>query len=168
MWRSTALASVAITDAVQQLAPMLRASIKWPNDVLIGGRKVAGILAESTWDGTRASVIVGVGVNVSAEPMDLEGLQAATSLRIESRQRISRGELLRAFLSQLDAWLQQPEAELRTTWQSRLWGRGQRLRLAEPEGEFEVIVLGAAPDGSLRVRLPDGTERTTATGELIL
>ena len=74
MWRSTALASVALIDAIQQLAPMLRGSIKWPNDVLVDGRKVAGILAESTWDGTRASVIVGVGVNVTSEPTDLDGL----------------------------------------------------------------------------------------------
>ena len=63
----------------------------------------------------------------------------------------------------MDAWLERPAAELHAAWQARLWGRGQRLRLLDLGREEEVVVLGAEPDGSLRVRLPDGTERRTTT-----
>jgi hypothetical protein len=72
----------------------------------------------------------------------------------------------------IDGWLLRPSDELASVWQVRLWGRGQRVRLrdlaAAPEEELEVVVLGVDSDGSLRVRLADGTERRTSTAELIL
>jgi BirA family biotin operon repressor/biotin-[acetyl-CoA-carboxylase] ligase len=169
LWRSTALAAVAMADAIDAQDARLHAAIKWPNDIVLDGRKVAGILAESTWDGERLSIVVGVGVNVSTPDHELAALGSpATSLELASGHPVNRALLLTAFVSRLDYWLARPEAELQTEWQARLWGRGQRLRLADVDGEQDVVILGADFDGALRVRLADGSERTTTTGELIL
>jgi biotin-(acetyl-CoA carboxylase) ligase len=95
----------------------------------------------------------------------------ATSLRMASGHPVDRGQLLLAFVRSIDAWLVRSPGELTSVWQARLWGRGQRVRLREPglgDEDQEVVVLGVGPDGSLRVRLPDGTERRTSTAELIL
>jgi BirA family biotin operon repressor/biotin-[acetyl-CoA-carboxylase] ligase len=168
-WRWTSLASVALAEAIEHILPQLRPAIKWPNDVLLDDRKVAGVLAETSWDGLQLLAIVGVGINVRTDTTDLAGIgAAATSLKVASGQDVDRGPLLRVFVDRIDAWLERPTAELHAAWQARLWGRGQRLRLLDLGREEEVVVLGAEPDGSLRVRLPDGAERRTTTGELIL
>jgi BirA family biotin operon repressor/biotin-[acetyl-CoA-carboxylase] ligase len=164
--RWTTLASVALVEAILDLEPDLEPAIKWPNDVVLNDRKVAGVLAETTWDGVQLVAIVGMGVNVNTGTPDL--LPMATSLRLACGHPVDRGQLLHAFVRHLEIWLARPAAQLHEAWQSRLWGRGQRLRLVDLGREEEVVVLGADLDGSLRVRLPDGTERTTTTGELIL
>jgi BirA family biotin operon repressor/biotin-[acetyl-CoA-carboxylase] ligase len=167
-WRWTSLASVALAEAIEEILPGLRPAIKWPNDVLVNDRKVAGILAETSWDGMHLVAVVGVGVNVKTAPADLATIApAATSLSAASGLDVDRGRLLHTFVNRLDAWLERPTAACVAAWQARLWGRGQRLRLVDLGREEEVVVLGAEPDGSLRVRLADGTERRTTTGELI-
>jgi len=168
-WRSTALASVALAEAIETVAPPLRVGVKWPNDLVLDGRKVAGILAESWSDRAQLAIAIGVGVNVNTSAGQLAAVgAAATSLRIASGGVVDRGALLLAFVARLDGWLARRETELQDTWQTRLWGRGQRLRLADFGSDDEVVVLGATLDGALRVRFADGTERTTTTGELIL
>ena len=156
----------ALASAIEDVAPNVLPAIKWPNDVLIDGRKVAGVLAETAWDGREFVAIVGVGVNVSASS-EIDTL-GATSLSHHARQPIARADLFEAFVRQLDAWRRRPTGALRTAWQARLWGRGQRLRLADLGHEEDVTVLGVTSDGSLRVRLANGSERVTSTGELIL
>jgi BirA family transcriptional regulator, biotin operon repressor / biotin---[acetyl-CoA-carboxylase] ligase len=168
-WRWTSLASLALAAAIEEILPGLWPTIKWPNDVLLNDRKVAGILAETSWDGRQLLAVVGVGVNVRTKLAELAMVGgAATSLSVASGQDVDRGRLLHAFVRQMDDWLERPAAERYAAWQARLWGRGQRLRLADLGREEEVIVLGGEPDGSLRVRLSDGTERLTTTGELIM
>jgi BirA family transcriptional regulator, biotin operon repressor / biotin---[acetyl-CoA-carboxylase] ligase len=170
--RWTTLASVSLVEAIEQVVPGVGPSIKWPNDVLLDERKVAGILAETSLDAQGLQAIVGVGVNVNSGPAELAKVGAvATSLRMASGHPVDRGQLLLAFVRSIDAWLVRSPGELTSVWQARLWGRGQRVRLREPglgDEDQEVVVLGVGPDGSLRVRLPDGTERRTSTAELIL
>ena len=168
-WRSTALASVALVEAIEDVVPGLVPAIKWPNDVLLDGRKVAGILAEASFDGQEQTTIVGLGTNVATTAAELAGIgQPATSLSLAAGRPVERGRLLLALVARLDAWLERSEEALRRRWEERLWGRGQRLRLAETDGEREVVVLGVEPDGALRVRLADGRIIRTVTGELIL
>jgi BirA family biotin operon repressor/biotin-[acetyl-CoA-carboxylase] ligase len=168
-WRSTALASVALADAIEHVAPLLRVAIKWPNDLLLDGRKVAGVLAESASDGVEVAVVVGVGVNVNVPAHDLAQIDApATSLRAASDRPVDRGDLLTAFIARIDGWLVESEDALRERWQSRLWGQGQRLTLRDLGVEETVVILGVSPDGGLRIRRADGSEHTTSTGELIL
>lgn len=168
-WRWTSLASVSLVEAIGDVVPALRPAIKWPNDVLLEDRKVAGILAESTWDGQQLLAVVGVGVNVRSAAGDLALVPGlAISLSVAAGHDVDRGDVLRAFVARMDYWLSRPAAELHEVWEGRLWGRGQRLRMVDVGGEEEVVVLGAAADGSLRVRLADGSERLTTTGELIV
>ena len=84
------------------------------------------------------------------------------------RREVDRGRLLRALVGHMDAWLARPWPALHAAWQALLWGRGQRLRLLDLGRAEDVVVLGAELDGALRVRLSDGSERLTTTGELIL
>lgn len=170
-WRSTALASVALAEALEQVVPSVRAEIKWPNDLLIDGRKVAGILAESTFDGTRHAVIVGIGVNTSMADGDRQmlGTRAISVWEASGAHTPpDRSALLAALIQRMDIWLEQPEQEVQSRWQARLWGRGQRVHIRDGETESEVVVLGVRADGALMVRDQDGSVRETSTAELIL
>ncbi|MBV9357789.1 MAG: biotin--[acetyl-CoA-carboxylase] ligase [Chloroflexi bacterium] len=166
--RYTMLASVAVCEAIERLAPDLKPRIKWPNDVMLGERKVAGVLAEGSWVGDALRLIVGVGINVSTSAVELAAISSeATSVRAAGAE-VERVPLLVAVVERLAWWLGQPLDHLHAVWQDRLWGIGQRLHLAEAGCEVEVVVLGVAQDGRLRVRYPDGSERLTLAGELLL
>ncbi|HEY1297416.1 MAG TPA: biotin--[acetyl-CoA-carboxylase] ligase [Chloroflexota bacterium] len=165
-WRYTSLASLAMLETIAPLAPSASVAIKWPNDIMLDDRKVAGVLAETRWNGRELQAVVGVGLNVSAGPLEEEA-HGATSLQSASATAIDRGDLLLTFVSHLEVLLGQPDQLVHDLWASRLWRRGQRLRLIDGAEEQDVVVLGAGPDGSLRVRDPDGCERTTVTGELL-
>jgi BirA family transcriptional regulator, biotin operon repressor / biotin---[acetyl-CoA-carboxylase] ligase len=167
--RYTTAVSLALADAIRELAPELEPRLKWPNDVMLGERKVAGVLAEADSSADHLRVIVGVGVNVDAERAELDAVgPTATSLRAATGRRVAREDLLVAFVRRLDGWLGRPPAEVYRAWEARLWGMGQRVRLADAEVDAEVVVLGVDAEGRLRVRLADGSERTTLAGELIL
>ena len=167
-FRWTSLASVALLDAIDDLLD-LRPAIKWPNDLMLRDRKVAGILAETSFDGRQLIAIVGIGANVNTPAADLAAIPGrATSLAVECGHEVDRGQLLLGLVRRIDQWLDRPAADLHATWESHLWGRGQRLHLVDVGGQQEVVVLGARADGALRVRAADGTERTTTTGELII
>ena len=100
------VAGRACAAAIEEVAGV-RAEVKWPNDVLVNGRKVAGILAEAR----ERRVVLGVGINVSQQPGELPERPEypATSLLVESGRRVRRAELLVAFLAHLereyDAWV---------------------------------------------------------------
>jgi BirA family transcriptional regulator, biotin operon repressor / biotin---[acetyl-CoA-carboxylase] ligase len=167
--RYTMLVSLALVDAIRELAPGLEPRIKWPNDVMLGERKVAGVLAEAEWHGDALLLVVGAGVNVTTSPAQLAGVgQAATSLLVASGRAVAREALLLAVVRQLDRRWDRSPHELHLEWAGRLWGLGQRLPLVDGGVREDVVVLGVEEDGRLRVRLPDGSERRTATGELIL
>jgi BirA family biotin operon repressor/biotin-[acetyl-CoA-carboxylase] ligase len=171
--RYTMLVSLALAEAIEGLAPEVRPAIKWPNDLMLEGRKLAGVLAETAWDGERLVVIVGAGTNVRIGAADLAlAAPLATSLEREAGRAVDRGELFLAFMRRIATWLPRPLPDLHAAWHERLWGRGQRLRLrggaAGPDEEQEVVVLGTDFDGTLRVRLESGAELRTTTGELIL
>jgi BirA family biotin operon repressor/biotin-[acetyl-CoA-carboxylase] ligase len=167
-FRWTSLASVALAESIEHLL-RLHAAIKWPNDLLLNDRKLAGILAETSWDGRQLVAIVGVGVNVNTPAAELGSIPGpATSLSVECGHAVDRGALLRELVRRVEHWLERPAAEVHAAWDSRLWARGQRLQLLDLGDEQDVVVLGANADGSLRVRMANGAERTTTTGELII
>ncbi len=153
----TTMVAVALAGAIEEMVPTLRPRIKWPNDVMLGTRKVAGVLAEAQWNGATLAIVVGLGVNVNCTAAELAGVGP-----------VHRGQLLAALLRGLERARSLPAAALHATWQARLWGRGQRLRLTDLALDEDVVVLGVDEDGALRVRLADGRLRRTVTGELIV
>jgi BirA family biotin operon repressor/biotin-[acetyl-CoA-carboxylase] ligase len=169
---STMLAAVALCEAVERLV-QVEPSIKWPNDLLVRGRKLAGILGESYSGPPSSFTLVGCGLNANQPPDDLAELgQPATSLRIEAGRLVHRGELLVLCIERLEAWLALPfgerERQLRYAWEYRLWGRGSEARFQEQGVRFQGRIEGVALDGALLVRLADGGLRRLTTGEILL
>lgn len=166
----TMLAAVSLCESIERLLA-LEPAVKWPNDVVLDGRKVAGVLAEASDDGREQTVVVGVGVNVNLDPDELAELPNATSLSIEAGVPVHRGELLALMLERLDSWLGRDrfalEEGLWRAWNGRLWGRDQAVRIQDGDEQLVATVLGGDRDGTLLVRLGDGTERRIVVGELL-
>jgi BirA family biotin operon repressor/biotin-[acetyl-CoA-carboxylase] ligase len=168
--RYTMLVSVALAQAIEQLLPRVAVQVKWPNDLMIGTRKVCGVLAEgiSTDDGL--AVVVGAGTNVSA--LDPQAPATATSLAAESGRTLDRGDLLLELLSRMDDWAGGPHGDLHRAWESRLWALQQVVRLHRTDStgtrDQQVRVLGVTADGLLRVEHADGRVEETAAAEVIL
>lgn len=162
------LAGLAMARAVSALLPDggsrgdSPVSVKWPNDVLVGGRKICGVLSELTPEG---SVVVGAGVNTAATSADLP-VPTATSLAVEGGTSMTADEVLSAYLSELlplyDAFVaadgDATASGLRAEVSERCGTIGSRIRLEVPGG---TVVLGTArgidADGRLVVQPHDGS-----------
>jgi BirA family biotin operon repressor/biotin-[acetyl-CoA-carboxylase] ligase len=143
--------------------------LKWPNDILIGGRKVCGILTEMHAEVTRVRyVVVGIGINVNQSSFPSELQAIATSLRLATGTEWSRTELCVALLRSLDreyrSLLENPDAAnsiLRRFEERSSSVRGQRVVVED--GGFEGVTDGLDPRGFLQVRTPNGM-RTVLSG----
>lgn len=164
-------AGLAVAEALEALGA--RPSLKWPNDVLLGERKVAGVLCETR----RAAVVVGAGVNLGQTAADFpeEIAATATSLGLAggpgfAGSPVAREDVAAAFLDALearwDALRRDGPAELLEAWRGRavLWGRSVTVRAGD--GELRGVALGLDADGALRLALPDGTETAVRAGDL--
>ena len=164
---------VTVAEALERLAPMMRIAVKWPNDLLVGGRKLAGILCEGVWAGEQlASVVVGIGLNLrqSAEDFPLELRSHATSIRRETGATPpladAAGALARAILLAAD-----PAGELTERLPVALAARDAlrgRSVLMEALGGKQLTGLasGIAPDGALLVRTADGVLHSVRSGSV--
>lgn len=169
--RITGLGALALVDSLQKFG--LSARIKWPNDVLINGRKAAGILVESAWTGEAPEAFVlGMGVNVlaaSLPPAD-QLLFPATSIDREAGRPIERIKLLNEILSALIRWRAKlGRDEFIKAWEDSLAFRGQQVQITldqEPQQTGEL--LGLELDGSLRIRKANGESHQVQFGEIHL
>ena len=150
----TGLGALALVDALKKRG--LKPQVKWPNDVLLNGKKVAGILVESVWTGDALdTVVLGMGVNAlagSVPPTD-ELLFPATSVEAELGRPLERAELLQDILSALTAWRPKlSTGELVKAWEENLAFRGEQVHVWQgSEQPLTGRVLGLEPDGSLRL-----------------
>jgi BirA family biotin operon repressor/biotin-[acetyl-CoA-carboxylase] ligase len=171
----TIAAGLAVAEAVDELAD-LSCQVKWPNDVLVDGRKVAGVLVElSSLRGGRA-VVVGIGVNVRASPPASRLAAPATHLDEHSGEPVERIELARAILRRLDAWVcciqDRRLEELREAWRGRCAMIHERVAVqcggrryvgrAEDIHPLEGLVL--VGDHGERIHLPAETSTLVETG----
>lgn len=169
--RFAGLGALALVRALRSWN--VEARIKWPNDVLIGGRKAAGILIESSWEGEQLHCLaLGMGINVreGSVPPDAQALFPATCLERAAGLKLSRFELLHAVLNQVQELrpVLTHEAFLQA-WQSALAYRGEMVRIWQGQQvSFEAEVLGLAADGALRVRKPGCAEEDIHFGEVHL
>ncbi|MBC8242344.1 MAG: biotin--[acetyl-CoA-carboxylase] ligase [Alphaproteobacteria bacterium] len=166
------LAAVALAEALLEVAPDLSPRLKWPNDVLIDGAKISGILLESSArsGGGVDWLVLGMGVNVAHHPEDAG--QAATSLQAQGADNCTAFSLLAtlapALLRWLDIWRGAGFAPLRQAWLERAAGLGGPLRVRLPNEEFSGIFRDLDGDGNLRVEMPDGAMRSITAGEIFL
>jgi len=132
--------------------------VKWPNDVLVGTRKIAGVLIQNELLGGRVqSVIVGIGLNVNSTELNTD--HQATSLRLESGLPQDRMQLLEALCTRFEHWWAQRKegrAELDQRYQDLLWARGTPTAFELDGKPFTGIPVGVDDDGRLRVEGPDG------------
>jgi len=157
-------AGLAVQAAIQQVDSRVNADLKWPNDVLIGGKKVCGILAEMNAEVTRVRhMVVGVGINVNQAsfPKDLP----ATSLRLVTGSEWSRVELAAALLKSLDREYRQladdPDTRssvLRRFAENSSWISGKAVRIEQNGSAFEGTTEGLDDRGFLLVRTPSGVK----------
>jgi len=156
-------AGLAVHAAVREIDAGAQCDLKWPNDLLIGGKKFCGILTEMNAEATRVRhIVVGIGINVNhAEfPDDLQ--QTATSLRIATGRQWSRVDLCAALLRSLDReyknLISSPEAHadiLRRFEEHSSMLVGKQVHVEE-NGGFDGTTEGLDPRGFLRVRTPEG------------
>ena len=165
------LAGVAVARAIRQVAG-LYPTIKWPNDVMIEGQKVAGILAESALSGSRVQhAVVGIGVNVALDvSADPEISATATSLNHASDAEVDRAELLRRILQHMDALyldLRRGRSPI-TEWRRWLDTLGQRVIVTH----HGLTDTGVAEDidehGNLLLRTEAGELLTLTAGDITL
>ena len=148
------------------------ALIKWPNDVVIGGRKVCGILTELGLKGSEIDyLVVGVGINVGLREFPKEIAATATGLETETGRDIDRAELLAEVMKKFELLYEDfvtggSLANLRERYDALLVNRGREVRVLDPKGEYTGIALGITDTGELMVKLPDATIENVYAGEV--
>ena len=169
----TFVAALAVADLLDAFVVPDRVTIKWPNDVLIGGDKAAGILVES---GAHAAgglwLAVGIGVNLAHAPDDTE--RPATSMAAHLRSDIAyappieaaAGVLAEAFSVWMDRWETLGFQPILDAWVSRTRGLGGPCTASLGRETVSGVADGVEPDGALRLRLPDGSLRLISAGDV--
>ena len=159
-------AGLAVRAAIEQVAPAVDIDLKWPNDVLIAGKKVCGILTEMNAEVTRVRyVVVGMGINVNHANFPKELEREATSLRLSTGSEWSRVELTAALLKSLDreyrVLVEQKDARqsiLRRFAEQSSWVRGKQVRVEENGSKVEGTTEGLDDRGFLQVRTAQGLQ----------
>lgn len=164
---------VAVAAAETLRAHGVDAGIKWPNDLEIDGRKVAGILTELSANADRIHfVVVGIGINVNLHGDDLpeELRPIATSMALELGRQLSRPALAADFLGRLEGWLGLHEragfGPVRERYRELSTTLGQRVRLVEADGEIEGVAEDIDESGAILLRRDDGVLEMARTGDV--
>jgi len=165
------IAALAVARAVERLTG-LQTSLKWPNDVLVAGRKLSGILSESELVGEGVSyALVGMGVNVNADMAAYaEAAPLATSVMTELGREVSREALAAGILNEFEALYLAAQAgePIDQEWRARLGTLGKEVRVRFGEQVEEGLAEDVDSDGSLILRRADGSRVTIAAGDVTL
>jgi BirA family biotin operon repressor/biotin-[acetyl-CoA-carboxylase] ligase len=135
--------------------------LRWPNDLMLEGRKVAGILVQAS--GRNAIAGIGINVNHTAFPDDVAAL--ATSLRLAGGRPFHREDILLALLPAVDTIVAQDRSAILASFTHlSSYAAGRRVEVHQPEGLLEGITVGLDPDGFLIVRQDNGTDTLIVAG----
>lgn len=169
----TLVAAAAVVDAVQELSGF-QAAIKWPNDILLNGKKACGILVEALWQPPALNgVIVGIGINVGAKavPAGIDLRYPPTSLEDECGFGVQRESLLVSILQYFFQWLpHMNDATFHSYYQNHLAFMGEWVNInnSEDQSILSGQCMGISQHGSLMLQQPDGTLIHCAVGEISL
>ena len=158
-----------IAESIEAMAPALTVNIKWPNDVFVSGKKVAGILIESIVVHGRHFELIGIGINVNnsvaTAPTELSAIM--TSLIDQLRQSIELTSLLETILEKLVESLEitQTEQIIESCAQRSVCQPGSPVTVSTPQGERVGTFVGFGPDGQLQLRV-DGTTELITSGSI--
>lgn len=151
----------------------LGVDIKWPNDVMAGGRKISGILVETAVEGEQLLyAVLGIGVNLNQQDFPGELKETATSILIESGRRVEPDEFLSRLTDRLEHWYRAAISDARAVmdrWQKlSSYARDCPVRVRVTEGELDGVTRGIADSGALIIELAGGERREIASGEVTL
>jgi len=167
----TMMAGLSAQAAIEA-ATNLSLDVKWPNDLMIRGKKIGGILTEMHAEPSQVRfVIVGIGINVNQEKFPGELAAVATSLRAESGKRESRLEivvrLLREFENDYNRFMREGSASVVKRFEEvSSYARGKRVQVSNGVESFSGVTAGLAPEGLLRVKRDDGEVTTVVAGDV--
>lgn len=165
------LAAVALSESIELAAPALagRISCKWPNDVLVDGAKISGVLLESRTrpDGTLDWVIAGIGANLAHRPLNTLYTSTALADHDAAVEPVQFAEwLLARFGYWYERWKAEGFAPLRDAWLKRAQGLGQAIVVRLPEGELHGRFAALDESGALLLDLPDGRRQAITAGDV--
>lgn len=167
----TLVQAMATAKAIEEICH-LKTQIKWPNDILINEKKVCGILTEMKLEKTEILfIIIGTGINVNQENFPEEISDIATSLKIETKQKQSRTELIKRicelFEIYFEAFLENRDcSHFLQDYNARLISRGRQVKVLDPQGEFTGEALGINLQGELLVKKENEEIRNVYAGEV--
>jgi len=151
---------LAVRQAIVRTAGF-NCDLRWPNDLMLGGKKVAGILVQSA-DG---AAIAGIGINVSQTAFPAELVGEATSLSLHTGREVDATGLVIALLTAVDDFVRQaPDAILRLFTEASSYASGRRVTVEQPGGVVHGTTAGLDPAGFLIVRRDDGTDTLILAG----
>ncbi|MDA1329676.1 MAG: biotin--[acetyl-CoA-carboxylase] ligase [Chloroflexi bacterium] len=167
---ASGLGALAVAEAVEALLGA-KTEIKWPNDVLVRGKKFCGVLAEAHWSGARLqALILGIGINIARNsvPPEADLTFPATSLEAAIGEPVDRLAVLSATLERLVGWIERLETpDFIAAWERRLAFRGQAVQLQGVEEQaIEGRILGLGPKGKLRLDIGGGETQSFRVGEI--
>jgi BirA family biotin operon repressor/biotin-[acetyl-CoA-carboxylase] ligase len=163
------IASLAAARSIEAVTG-LKARLKWPNDVLVNGRKVAGILIESSMKGKAVDyAVIGMGININVDMTAFPEITAtATSLSGELGASVSRLGVVRRLLVELDCLYQAPRQAIYEEWRSRLDTLGRQVCVSSGGAAQYGRAESVAADGSLLLRRDDGSLTRVLAGDVSL
>ncbi|MCH5275093.1 MAG: biotin--[acetyl-CoA-carboxylase] ligase [Lachnospiraceae bacterium] len=167
----TLVMALAVHRAIEEVGGC-RPDIKWPNDIVLNGKKVTGILTEMSLQSDYIdNVVIGVGVNVKAQEFSPEIADKAVSLETELKKSISRALLLEKIMEYFEKdyalFLERMDLSLLMEhYNACLVNRNREVEVLEPAGAYKGIAEGINPKGELMVRLPDGEVKEIYAGEV--
>ncbi|MFH1305370.1 MAG: biotin--[acetyl-CoA-carboxylase] ligase [Candidatus Omnitrophota bacterium] len=166
----TIVAAISVTDAIKKMCAV-KAGLKWPNDVLVSGKKICGILVEIKAEpDTVDFLILGIGVNVNADRGELPA--EATSLKAETNRHVNRAELLRHILRAFDRdyalFTKKGFSASRTRSRALSLVLGKRVRVTGQSSPIEGTAQDIDAKGALVLTTDNGTTRRIFSGDIIL
>ena len=170
----TQIAAISLVDLLNDYG--IKAEIKWPNDILVGKKKIAGLLAELTpWkDSPTQALILGIGINVNCDPSFLGGIEKpATSLKLEIGKKVPPRDFLENYLTYLESYLHlyvsRGFAVFFDTWKQYCQVVGKEIHIALDGDIKPARVIQLLPDGGLEVKLSegDGEKKKIYSGDVL-
>jgi BirA family biotin operon repressor/biotin-[acetyl-CoA-carboxylase] ligase len=169
----TLMGAVAVSAAISGTQGLC-AGIKWPNDILLSGKKTAGLLTEMSAEQDRIRhIVLGIGIDVNMEPEVLpDDVRAlATTLAEEAGEKIDRTALVRRLLQELDCWylaFLSNERDVVEEWRARNITVGNQVAVSGAGETLTGRAQGIDDEGRLVIRLEDGSTKTVAAGDVTI
>lgn len=167
----TLVMAMAVAEAVREYTG-LEAGIKWPNDIVVSGKKVCGILTEMSVEADYISyVVIGTGINVNQPSFPEELAERASSLYLETGRQWKRAPLLALVLEKFEQYYALFSASedlsgIQEAYNRILVNAGREVRIMEPEGEYTAFARGINEKGELLVQKDGGQEEAVYAGEV--